>query len=155
MTEQEAEVMAAWLTRVWNIKEGTDEWEVEYERFFKFEGSITSNVHFEMTGGLISPTLTRTEEKNTDVGHFTGLAYNNGKHSIQVMEMRKKYHVVSLWPSDGEHSEILQDFVAQWLPFFRRGCWLSGCDIEASPHEKMEWIQGFSAEELEAWNLKM
>jgi hypothetical protein len=38
---------------------------------------------------------------------------------------------------------------------FRRGCWLSGCPIEASAHEKAEWIQGFSREEIEAWNLKM
>ncbi|BCM91861.1 hypothetical protein IAD21_03738 [Abditibacteriota bacterium] len=43
----------------------------------------------------------------------------------------------------------------EWMPFFRRCCWLCGCDIEATAHEKMEWMQGFSREELEAWNLKM
>ncbi len=46
-------------------------------------------------------------------------------------------------------------FLEDWLPLFRRNCWLSGCDIEASAHEKAEWIQGFTREELEAWNLKI
>lgn len=46
-----------------------------------------------------------------------------------------------------------QSFAIKWLPFFRRGCWLSGCPLEASAHEKAEWIQGFSPEELQAWNL--
>ncbi len=46
-------------------------------------------------------------------------------------------------------------FTDKWLPFFRRGCWLSGCPIEATAHEKAEWMRGFSREELEAWNLKM
>jgi hypothetical protein len=41
------------------------------------------------------------------------------------------------------------------LPFFRRGCWLSGCPIEATAHEKAEWIRGFTREEIEAWNLKV
>ncbi|BCM90161.1 hypothetical protein IAD21_02012 [Abditibacteriota bacterium] len=46
-------------------------------------------------------------------------------------------------------------FTNQWLPYFRRGLWLSGCPIEASAHEKMEWIEGFTREELETWDLKI
>ncbi len=48
-----------------------------------------------------------------------------------------------------------EQFAHEWLPFFRRGSWLSGCGIEPSAHEKAEWIQGFTHEELEAWNLKV
>ncbi|RYF45551.1 MAG: hypothetical protein EOO38_15815 [Cytophagaceae bacterium] len=40
-------------------------------------------------------------------------------------------------------------FATQWMPFFRRGCWLSGCPIEATVHEKVEWTRGFTREELE------
>ena len=46
-------------------------------------------------------------------------------------------------------------FIDEYLDFFRRGLWLSGCDIEASAHEKAEWIQGFTKQEIEAWNLRM
>ena len=45
-------------------------------------------------------------------------------------------------------------FAAAWMPRFRRNCWLAGCDIEATAHEKIEWMQGFTREELEALNLK-
>ncbi|RYZ88212.1 MAG: hypothetical protein EOP06_11365 [Proteobacteria bacterium] len=55
------------------------------------------------------------------------------------------------WCSLEEYQVLLK----QWLPFFRRGCWLSGCPIEASTHEKAEWTQGFSREDLEAWQLKL
>lgn len=40
---------------------------------------------------------------------------------------------------DGDPNENLFDeFAAHWLPFFRRGCWPSGCATEASGHEKAE-----------------
>ncbi|RYX80728.1 hypothetical protein EON83_27245 [bacterium] len=69
---------------------------------------------------------------------------------------------LQLWCFRGEISEPARSlhskyasarFSAQWLPFFRRGCWLSGCPIEATAHEKTEWIHGLSREEIEAWNL--
>ena len=56
---------------------------------------------------------------------------------------------------DEPEEDILAPFAAQWLDTFRRNCWLSGGDIEASAHEKAEWMQGFSPEEVEAWNLKV
>ncbi|BCM88418.1 hypothetical protein IAD21_00249 [Abditibacteriota bacterium] len=54
-----------------------------------------------------------------------------------------------------ESPEDIRQWQNEYMDFFRRSCWLSGCSIEASAHEKMEWIQGFSREEIEAWNLKM
>jgi hypothetical protein len=55
----------------------------------------------------------------------------------------------------GEEKILMESLLDSWLPFFRRNCWLSGCPIEASAHEKAEWIQGFSREEVELWKLKM
>ena len=46
-------------------------------------------------------------------------------------------------------------FNEHYLPLVRRNCWLSGFHIEATAHEKAEWMQGFPREELQAWNLKM
>ncbi len=48
----------------------------------------------------------------------------------------------------------LEEFTNKWLPYFRRGLWLSGLPIDATAHEKVEWIQGFTREEIDAWNLK-
>ena len=56
------------------------------------------------------------------------------------------------YPNDEDRIRVLQE---QWLPFFRRGCWLSGFDIpDATDEEQAEWMQGFSREEINAWNLK-
>lgn len=51
--------------------------------------------------------------------------------------------------------ESLKEFAAAWEEAFQSGCWLCGCTIDASMHEKSEWMQGFTEEEIEAWNLKM
>lgn len=52
-------------------------------------------------------------------------------------------------------AEPFLQFANEWIDFFRRGCWLSGCPIEASAHEKVEWAREFTKEEVESWNLKM
>lgn len=51
--------------------------------------------------------------------------------------------------------ESLRPRQSKWMDSFRRGCWLSGCAIEATAHEKAEWVQGFTREEIDAWNLKI
>lgn len=53
-----------------------------------------------------------------------------------------------------EASELWKDEL-QMLAVFRKNCWLSGADIEASAHEKVEWIQGFGKEEIETWKLEV
>ncbi len=58
-------------------------------------------------------------------------------------------------PDAPKATEKRRQFTARWLPFFRRGCWLSGCDIECTAQERLKWIQGFTSEEIEAWNLKL
>ncbi|RYX82416.1 hypothetical protein EON83_19580 [bacterium] len=37
-------------------------------------------------------------------------------------------------------SNSFADFKTRWMDFFRRGCWLSGCQIECTEHEKLEWV---------------
>lgn len=41
--------------------------------------------------------------------------------------------------SDGTVSAELQEFIAQWLPLFRRNTFLLGCPLECSAHERLEW----------------
>jgi len=45
------------------------------------------------------------------------------------------------------------EFSKRWLPYFRRNCWLCGCDIKCSREEKQEWVQGFTAQEIQDWQL--
>ncbi|RYF46035.1 MAG: hypothetical protein EOO38_14900 [Cytophagaceae bacterium] len=52
-------------------------------------------------------------------------------------------------------TEAAHQLTEQHLPLFRRNCWLSGVPIEATAHEKAEWIRDFSREDIEAWNLKI
>ncbi len=53
-----------------------------------------------------------------------------------------------------ESPSLFLQFSNKWRDIFRRNCWLSGCAIEASATEKAEWVQEFSREEIEAWNLQ-
>jgi hypothetical protein len=41
-------------------------------------------------------------------------------------------------PDEG-HEQEMKDF----LPIFRRNCWLSGCDVECSAQEQAEWTSWF------------
>ncbi|BCM92498.1 hypothetical protein IAD21_04378 [Abditibacteriota bacterium] len=72
--------------------------------------------------------------------------------------MRGEVRATHTNPSDEMEyasSEALHQIFADWLPFFRRCCWLSGYPLEVSAHEKIEWMQEFIHEELQSWNLKM
>lgn len=39
--------------------------------------------------------------------------------------------------------EKLSQFTEEWLPLFRRNCYLSGCSIECTDHEQLEWTKWF------------
>ncbi|BCM89619.1 hypothetical protein IAD21_01466 [Abditibacteriota bacterium] len=47
------------------------------------------------------------------------------------------------------------EFSKRWLPYFRRNCWLCGCDIECSREERQKWVHGLTSEEIEDWQLKV
>ena len=131
MTDQEAEALAARLTRIW--------------------GEPAKRHHLNFTwpvpGGCIH---TKTHPIYTsfqlDLPGLSLYASTGGAFIVGGEPPQGTAH----WAY--EQHEILKQ---EYVPFFRRGCWLSGCNIEASAHEKAEWMQGFSREEFEAWNLKM
>jgi hypothetical protein len=59
-------------------------------------------------------------------------------------------------PDPSERGAKLQvKFATQRLPLFRPGCWLSGANIEATAHEKAEWMRGFTQEGNGLWDLKI
>jgi hypothetical protein len=144
MTEQEADVFAVRLTRIW--KPRTFERREDFAAIFEYHALIA-----------------RDARLGADVALYVGLIRNgldSGWHFQLACDL---LHLLCL-EEEGSHCYSViddsygltgydqkeQEFVAQWMPFFRRGCWLSGLPIEASAHEKAEWMQGFSHEELES-----
>ena len=155
VTEQEAET---WVEKMGRI------WEPEHIRRFGLAGSFPDK-YFCFDAVLVQPG-----------DHHVELFFVYIPFSINVdwrlrinCGLRITPHVLSarsdgliipeivglpVRPFQPQVQTALDQFVMDWLPFFRPRCWLSGCDIEASAHEKLEWIQGFNHEELETWGLK-
>ncbi|RYZ75864.1 MAG: hypothetical protein EOP06_31885 [Proteobacteria bacterium] len=139
MTEQEAEAFAKRLERVW----GSDS-RLWFEQV-SFGMSDTGVITFTGNLGPNQFELERCPPHGNfivhfyDVRHWSSIRYDSDYGQIDV----------------SESIAAPQNWGNEAPPIFRRGCWLSGCGIEASAHEKAEWIQGFSHEELEAWNLKI
>ena len=124
MTEQEVEGFGERLKLIWQPERSS----VHYSQFGKF--SFT--------------------------GHWRGGLYlrieDEGELSVELV--LGKNLLLTLFYGEIEENEKHKNLVDQWRLFFRRGCWLSGCDVEASAHEKAEWMQGFTPEEIEAWNTR-
>lgn len=153
MTEQEAEALAAQLTRIWVPPAiSLDEISLYHEAgVFSFLVTIQKDVSLRCSQGSENPAsklearfgrrfdLTQEGEPDLSIGSLWCWSKGGKVHSVP-------HHEQSL--------ELFEQFRQEWMPFFRRGCWLSGCPIEAGAHEKAEWIQGFTREEIEAWNLK-
>ncbi|BCM88378.1 hypothetical protein IAD21_00209 [Abditibacteriota bacterium] len=140
MTQQEVEAMAARLTRIWGG--------IIVPWRSGLRGHVTGTVHFEFRIPPHDKTkyivINRFENGFWDVSHTGSLRCDFERGAIEIGPDREA--VV--------RPQLFQQFAAEWMSFFRRGCWLSGCPIDATAHEKMEWIQGFTREELEAWKLE-
>ncbi len=130
MTEQEEEAMAAWLERIWEVETVL----CTSERAFYWKGK-GAEVKLSVNWRNVPSPAVMWHHK-----HF-GLTFS---------PTRRVYRVHLRGSLDKGHEQESKDFT----PLFRRNCWLSGCDIEATLHEKVEWMQGFTREEIEAWNLK-
>ncbi len=165
MTEQEAQALVARLTRIW-ILVGVHSL-----------GLMTRTGGWRFCcGGVVETNVYVSLEVDSDRGIEVAFAGSYGRlhwsqecaqikwtriHPLMSLLASPRPSVWGLltgalspgnWPGSWEPKA--QDFYDQWLPLFRRNCWLCGCDIEATMHEKMEWMQGFSREEMDAWNLK-
>ncbi|RYG64047.1 hypothetical protein EON80_19990 [bacterium] len=144
MTKDDAQKLAARLERIWRTTEpvavakyheGNPDEATTWLLHTHLPGHLELEFYTSERGGMASVHLTRWINGKQDRGF------------LLVCEEESEWKI-----------EDASDFWAdelKVLPFFRRGCWLSGCPVEASAHEKAEWIQGFTSEEIEAWNLKM
>lgn len=147
MTEQEAEVLAARLTRIWKPVEAPIT--VTRDRFY-YRGQISRDET------SVTYLVVDESQINPDMCHFVierlwqGIGKGLGRIGYDPDENELGVYTVL----DDEDKKSYAHFAVQWLPIFSRNCWLSGCDIEATAHEKMEWLQVFTREEIEALNLK-
>lgn len=145
MTEQEAGLLAARLTRVWEPTCASTKptWTLTDE-LFCFDCRTVDHmlVTFEQ--------YLKEERKDVEYQPGIGNQYSPEKEwpcRCLCVQLGGNTAPVDLDPAPS--------FNEHYLPLFRRNCWLSGFNIEASAHEKAEWIEGFTREEIEAWNLKI
>ena len=153
MTKLEAEVITQRLTRVWAPLTHHYEFGGPNFELIAYRGQITDDVSFAYYPGLSGPD-NYTFALSRDVPHGLGtrragcifcdsLVTNIQAQVPREFEMKPKRVL--------EYAQ----FAARWMPFFRRGCWLSGCSIEATAEEKAEWMRGFTKKEIESWRLKI
>lgn len=136
MTDPEAQVWMARLTRIWTPKRcaidiNSDTYHFQYKGYWDDRMRLTA----------ACPVL-------TGIPFFFLHFWDRGRY---------RHSLVCCTNVDSVIFDVMphhQELAAQWMPVFRRRCWLSGTDVEATMHEKAEWMQGFSREEVEAWNLK-
>ncbi|RYX80815.1 hypothetical protein EON83_26835 [bacterium] len=152
MTEQEVEVLAARLTRVWHPESVTwsvYDWVVEselhpgiaYESQLDVERDIRLRAHITLSAPFFHILLFLPSSIDT--------LQDCGGDCLWFGEE------VELNQGTDAPTEETRQLVEQHLPTFRRNCWLSGVPIEATAHEKAEWVRGLSHEEIEQWNLKV
>jgi hypothetical protein len=151
MTEQEAQAWAERLIRIWKPK--TFELREESSTVFFYFAEVGWDALFSTKMMLYAykgkgfPYRWRFQLSCSDAPYNDYDLVWDEEHGCQS--------VVDDITELVDWEEIDRAFSERWMPFFRRGCWLSGCPLEASADEKAEWIQGFTSEELEAWNLKI
>lgn len=138
MTEQEAKALVERLTRIWE-PQGETQWSVVSSSLFQFRALLAPDARLNLNCD------------GPDVG--SGQSFVSLQRAASISQAQSG--IILVCYKRGQEARDTSPFATHWLPFFRRGCWLSGADIEASMHEKAEWVQGFSKEELGAWKLKI
>ena len=138
ITKPEAEALEARLTRIWQPLESHYRYSPGVFPGFDYEANLADGIVLRVDNG--------DGELNFDL--VRGNVLLMAKPSLGVIDVSDIYQT----ESDREEFAL---FRAEYLLFFRRNCWLSGCDVEATAREKAEWMQDFNQEEIEEWNLKI
>ena len=149
MTEQEAEALVVRLTRIWS-KDVPAQGELELtDDDIYWDWSWTADLGEGVEVHIVNVIM--EEQLEIDLFNYPPGLFRMSGH------LRCEGDTLEVGRGDDklERPTEFAQFASDWLPFFRRGCWLSGCPLEASAHDKAEWIQSFTSEEIEAWNLKM
>lgn len=165
MTEQEAKVLAARLERIWmpggvcssGLADEGNDWrfhfscEPEAGTTLRFEICELRGMEVVLEGNCgrlrWSPHYPQIEA--TRVHPLMNVLTSSRRPTL--LGLLRKALLPGNLPTNWEAQAT--EFGKRWREEFQRKCWLSGCDIEASAHEKLEWMQGFTREEMQAWNL--
>ncbi|RYX84462.1 hypothetical protein EON83_10080 [bacterium] len=145
MTEQEVKELAGRLMRIWAPEQKSGEqpkWGRDYDSNPCLEISVSDSVVLYVQCELGGIRYSLLQQMENDL-HGGFMCYSSEEYR-EELDME--------WMIEPEKQ---QRFIEKWIAFFRRGCWLSGCLVDASAHEKAEWVVGFSSEEIESWNLRI
>lgn len=152
MTEPELEALGERLRRIWQREESGEVTKPHFETSRGWKGEPDQLSLVCRVTAQVSVTCWFFIEEFVDMQ--VSLEWRSYELSFWNGEIRC-FDTSGADEPSSDSSLRLAQFAAEWMPFFRRGCWLSGCSIEASAHEKAEWIRGFTKEEIESWKLKM
>ncbi len=124
MTNEEAEAWAIRLTQIWapEYLVVAPKWKFEEDRFcFRFNCEVSPDTFME--GRIFSkePAIRLVSESHE-------LIYGCGEIEMSYIARPVLF-------------EKLIQFAEEWMPFFRRNCYLSGCEIECTGHEQLEWAK--------------
>lgn len=161
MTEPEAQALAQRLERVWGVLKSSSVFQERPDAFwFTFDGLLPPVPETQCVVPSEPETrlIVHYHEAIPSMRPWDGLTVN-----LRIVYEYEIKQCVLNCQTDGTMSEDRPGpqrptdvvLALPWLPFFRRGCWLSGLPIEASAHEKAEWMRGFTKEEIEEWQLKV
>ena len=159
MSEEETRALVARLWLVWqgSKPDGAVEYELRPSHLY-FTCCLNTDTrlyaYVPWTESEVLPPNLTLQEDDEAMGCYMDCYSTQGTKLERVPEPALVEFGYSLL--DMPHrDEDLHQFAAKWLEFFRRGCFLSGCPVEATMHEKMEWAREFTKEEIESWKLKV
>ena len=151
MTEQEVEAFIERLRRIWSPQVS------DVARHPTNDGMLW--VHGQILEGRGRFSFCRDlagESERVFLAHYSAQNSEDGRLDWNSPSRTLTFHSYFYNGEDINGRErSCVEFANEWMATFRRGLWLSGCAVEATTHEKSEWIRGFTKKEIDAWDLTM
>ncbi len=130
MTEQEAAALVVKITQIWvpeRMNGGFLQWGLKDEEFY-FCADIEKHIRF---------VRARAYKRS---GHRFSIQRIQGNYATGGLSWHSEDNLISMTIFDGSLAKSCEQFAVEWMPLFRRNCWLSGCSIEATAQEQIEWM---------------
>lgn len=136
MTETEAALLADRLARVWGGKSSEFRYKpyLDGDGIFSFVGAVSHQIEFRMQHFMFGGYAFIL--KRGVIGQW----YTSETGRLDCRLDDGEILIREEGGSGDGTPQAFAEFAAQWLPFFRRGVFLSGCtNIEATQHERLGW----------------
>lgn len=149
---EDFELLVALLARIWS-PQNKHKWVVQ-GGIFTFQAPLTDSIYFLWSDEVASilgrvqvvTVLTLLSQSPTSAGTPLALSCYRRSGELFAKTLVHDHYEETGLSSEGIHhgngltiSKELRQYIDQWLPLFRRNCFLSGCPLECTAHEQLEW----------------